>query len=406
MANQKITDLTPITSTQINASNDVITLVDVSDTTMSNSGTNKKATIIEVLKKTTLSLLGDVNISSPTNGQVLTYNGSQWVNGSSGSGTLTVGTTPINNGNVGRVLFQGNGNILQQSANLFFDDAPFFKLNIGNASLTNSHFQVKAGNNLYNDNSIAVRDVFDHYYKYKLRNYGTWNCNINNSTMPEDNSACEIMADDAPAFIQIKGNETSGIGKRFKGYAINSPQKGILYYGLFINSHPYVNDNPAMVAIDSNKRFLFASYQTEKGWAFAHGDYPIGNNNTVFAIFPTNGVNGGGTLSLGTTLGTSINTIPTPEHGTNTFYIANGNEPTANVRNAFAMYSGNVGSKVAVPHFRTGDGDVIKLFKQNNAISSAQFVSNNGAPVLQNSTFGGYTIGQIVNALKVYGLLA
>jgi hypothetical protein len=36
---------------------------------------------------------------------------------------LNVGATPIVSGTVGRVLFQGTGNVLQQSANLFWDDA-------------------------------------------------------------------------------------------------------------------------------------------------------------------------------------------------------------------------------------------------------------------------------------------
>ena len=34
---------------------------------------------------------------------------------------LNVGSTPIVSGTVGRVLFQGTGNVLQQSANLFWD---------------------------------------------------------------------------------------------------------------------------------------------------------------------------------------------------------------------------------------------------------------------------------------------
>jgi hypothetical protein len=35
---------------------------------------------------------------------------------------LTVGTTPIASGTIGRVLFQGTGNVLQQSGNLFWDE--------------------------------------------------------------------------------------------------------------------------------------------------------------------------------------------------------------------------------------------------------------------------------------------
>jgi len=34
---------------------------------------------------------------------------------------VTIGTTPITSGTVGRILFQGVGNVVQQSTNLFFD---------------------------------------------------------------------------------------------------------------------------------------------------------------------------------------------------------------------------------------------------------------------------------------------
>jgi hypothetical protein len=53
---------------------------------------------------------------------------------------LTVGTTPITSGTIGRVLFQGTGNVLQQSGSLFWDNtnsrlgidttAPISKLNV------------------------------------------------------------------------------------------------------------------------------------------------------------------------------------------------------------------------------------------------------------------------------------
>jgi hypothetical protein len=46
---------------------------------------------------------------------------------------LTVGTTPITSGTVGRVLFEGTGNVLQESANLFWDDTNN-RLGIGTAS--------------------------------------------------------------------------------------------------------------------------------------------------------------------------------------------------------------------------------------------------------------------------------
>jgi len=50
-----------------------------------------------------------------------------------GTTTLAVGTTPITSGTIGRVLFQGTGNVLQQSANLFWDNTNG-RLGIGTAT--------------------------------------------------------------------------------------------------------------------------------------------------------------------------------------------------------------------------------------------------------------------------------
>ena len=50
---------------------------------------------------------------------------------------LTVGTTPITSGTVGRVLFEGTGNVLQESANLFWDNTNS-RLGIGTALPANT----------------------------------------------------------------------------------------------------------------------------------------------------------------------------------------------------------------------------------------------------------------------------
>jgi hypothetical protein len=54
-----------------------------------------------------------------------------------GSTTLAIGTTPITSGTIGRVLFEGTGNVLQQSANLFWDDTNN-RLGIGTATPANT----------------------------------------------------------------------------------------------------------------------------------------------------------------------------------------------------------------------------------------------------------------------------
>jgi hypothetical protein len=77
---------------------------------------------------------------------------------------LTVGTTPIASGTIGRVLFQGTGNVLQQSSSLFWDGTNN-RLGIGTSSPAYS-FQVKSAagnpiaffsqNDLVNQGGIAI----------------------------------------------------------------------------------------------------------------------------------------------------------------------------------------------------------------------------------------------------------
>ena len=55
--------------------------------------------------------------------------------GIGGLTALAIGTTPITSGTVGRILFEGTGNVLQESANLFWNNANG-RLGIGNAAPT------------------------------------------------------------------------------------------------------------------------------------------------------------------------------------------------------------------------------------------------------------------------------
>lgn len=63
---------------------------------------------------------------------------------SGGSSSLTIGTTAIASGTVGRILFEGTGNVLQESANLFWDNTNG-RLGIGTAS-PNMSVDIRTGN--------------------------------------------------------------------------------------------------------------------------------------------------------------------------------------------------------------------------------------------------------------------
>lgn len=78
--------------------------------------------------------LHDVSITSVANDQVLQYESSTqlWKNKTISTG-ITIGTTTIVSGTVGRVLFQGAGNVVQQAAGLFYD-APNVRFGVGTSS--------------------------------------------------------------------------------------------------------------------------------------------------------------------------------------------------------------------------------------------------------------------------------
>jgi hypothetical protein len=81
--------------------------------------------------------LKTIYIAEDTN-KTYRWTGSVYVEISASAATgLTVGTTPIASGTVGRVLFDGTGNVLQESANLFWDNTNA-RLGIGTSSPLNT----------------------------------------------------------------------------------------------------------------------------------------------------------------------------------------------------------------------------------------------------------------------------
>jgi hypothetical protein len=87
--------------------------------------------------------LKTIYIAEDTN-KTYRWDGSTYVEISASAATgLTVGTTPIASGTIGRVLFQGTGNVLQQSSSLFWDGTNN-RLGIGTSSPFGS-FDVRDG---------------------------------------------------------------------------------------------------------------------------------------------------------------------------------------------------------------------------------------------------------------------
>jgi len=74
---------------------------------------------------------------------------------------LTIGTTPISSGTIGRVLFEGTGNVLQESANLFWDNTNG-RLGIGTSTPTDKLHVLGGNTNIFKIQS-NVANLFNQF---------------------------------------------------------------------------------------------------------------------------------------------------------------------------------------------------------------------------------------------------
>jgi hypothetical protein len=151
-----------------------------------------------------------------------------------------------------------------------------------------------------------------------------------------------------------------------------------------------------------------------KNIKFGTGSYiQTGSSNatTLFVGFGlyncalSNNLNGSNQIAYGfnhLNIGGSLST-----DGTKTLEIAVGTAPTATGPNSIKMYAAQITAYgTAAPHFRTADGNIIKLYKETTAVAAATFVVGVGTAVTDASTFDGYTLKQVVKALRNMGILA
>jgi hypothetical protein len=94
----------------------------------------------------------------------------------------------------------------------------------------------------------------------------------------------------------------------------------------------------------------------------------------------------------------------TPENSL-LFFNTSGITFTTNT-DSFQQYSADITAGNAAPHFRTENGDIIKLYRETTGIAAATFVANTGNNIKEDSTFDGYTMKQVVKALRNMGILA
>jgi len=252
----------------------------------------------------------------------------------------------------------------------------------------------------------------------------------NNTERGRINSAGEWIIDasgtDAGDYkLQVVGNARIGTGKldisSNTAFSMNvqrsgtsevagtfNNSNGILYLGaesstggsLFTGSSAYA----AVIGSGAAYPLQFATNNVVRATINADGEMLIGGTDVGLYNLQVTGNAYTQTFQyVGNVLG--INTGTYNSAGTAQITMKNGTNPDGSVTDQFILYSADVVAGNAAPHFRTENGGIIKLYQETTAVGAATFTANSGTAVNDASTFDGYTLKQIVKALRNQGIL-
>jgi hypothetical protein len=481
MANKKISQLTPKGS--------ALAGTDLLEVSVYNGATydTKSLTGANVVSGLQPTLFSGTNIKTINSTSLL---GSGDIAISTG---LTVGTTPITSGTVGRVLFEGTGNVVQQDSTLFWDNTNK-RLGVGATPDVNTVLDVRSAGTLATDLAFRVRNSANTANLAKITGDGAFtvgtytngsarmtvsgSTNINFASeggftagyFQPNQQAATIWGIQALA-RQNGANIGKGIYTGADGSSVGSTNYGIhsyAYYGTTnyagyfdayggTNNYALVTqrgfsgfnkiDPSAIVDIKAagalstdialrvrnsadsvdlaqfqgngdlilrnNANTSYLNWQTTTGLEVKNGssEFLFYNNNGIIGFQGTSGlrlrttntgiyINDSGNFYLGGATGISLGT------GSNAIILKSGTVPSSNIADHYYTYSADIVAGNAAPHFRTENGNVIKLYQQTTAVTSATVVSGSGGNVKHDDTFDGYTLEQVVKALRNAGLLA
>ena len=293
------------------------------------------------------------------------------INIASSSG-LTVGTTAVTSGTDGRVFFQAGGVVQQDSA--FFWDNTNKRLGVGATPASTVRLDVRAQGALSTDIAFRVRNNADNVTLTEIQ--GTGNLITRHNT--SGSSLGLFHRNDITGF-----SLTTGTG----GYATGN--------GIEIVASTWI-------LASGSRQFAFTTSGGTDGdlWSFQNNGTSSGKRMSLSKSGSETFCWSGENYSIGG------NIWGNPPTETNSFGIKTGTAPSASATDAFKMYSADITAGNAAPHFRTENGNIIKLYRETTAVAAATFVSNTSLIANDTATFDGYTIGQVVKALRNLGILA
>jgi hypothetical protein len=314
--------------------------------------------------------------------------------------TLTVGTTAVASGTIGRVFFQGSGNVLQQSTNLFWDNTnnrlgintatPTVALDVTGVIQSSGIIRggvFTAGTGLQATDFVATTGRVRAANGISFRT-PTANDNTSIGVFPDG------VSGSAGVDIFSAGNKT--INFTWCGNAVGNAYSFTQNYTTNVSTGTIntLNIIPTINASVANTVTYRGIYYNPTITNLNGGTHIGLQTTTGIVIF--NSTSGNVAIG-GTSFGTSSDKV---------FAQYNGTSPGSSPTDAFQMYSADIVVGNAAPHFRTENGNVVKIYQETTGVGAATFVSNTSLIANDTATFDGYTIGQVVKALRNLGILA
>jgi len=380
-----------------------------------------------------------------TSGQVLQTNGSGVMSWATAGGGLTVGITAITSGTVGRILFEGSGNVLQQDSTLFWDNTNK-RLGVGATPSTSVRLDLRAQGALSTDIAFRVRNSADTADLVSFRGDGsewiqsvpfrhagtlTGGTNAAQSLFIGYNSVALGTSGTRSTIVGTgtgtspAGNTQTGIGWGLntggwstsiaigagatltsnnqcvigsETYPFNVMQIGT---GGLVQSAANVNNMLLSVGGVANGFTLNTDLSSKYFRIQSQGGSGTGNGAPIqFSVAPSG------------TSGFTSNSFVIPLEvrgdaaGLNHYQLSTPRVPSASITNGYIQYSNDITAGNAAPHFRTENGSIVKLYQETTGVSAATFVQNSTNALYEDSTFDGYTVKQVVKALRNLGILA
>jgi hypothetical protein len=135
---------------------------------------------------------------------------------------LTVGTTPIASGTIGRVLFEGTGNVLQQSSSLAYDDSTKAFSIVANQNATTS---LTLSNNSTGSSSLITSTLISDTAVGNSLLYGSGR--VNNNVNQYQTGASYIIDYQGPVSLNLSSTFASGSNSGIRFWTASSTSNGV-----------------------------------------------------------------------------------------------------------------------------------------------------------------------------------